>query len=143
MTEEVNNDSQQRRHLSVRVQEADFDVAEELKALRELSPGRSSFYNQLIAAFMGWKDTRNDPSKAITLGDGTPLDRDAVMTACRIADELTFDVPWQPGDVVGTGPSFCGNAGRCKSGAGPSVVARSCSDRVEGDSPRREAQLFP
>ena len=38
MTEEVNNDSQQRRHLPVRVQEADFDVAEELKALRELSP---------------------------------------------------------------------------------------------------------
>lgn len=71
-----------------------------LPAVRDLSNGRKSFYNQLIAAFKGWKDERNDPSKAITLGDRSPLDRDAVETACRIADELTFDIPWQAGDVA-------------------------------------------
>ena len=50
----------------------------------ESSPdGRTTFFNQLIAAFQGWKDTRNDPSKAITFGDGTPLDRDAVNVATR------------------------------------------------------------
>ena len=42
-----------------------------------------SFFNQLIAAFQGWKDARNDPSKAITFGDGTPLDRDAVQRRDR------------------------------------------------------------
>ena len=40
-----------------------------LPAVRDLGDGRSSFFNQLIAAFKGWKDTRNDPSKAITFGD--------------------------------------------------------------------------
>ena len=71
-----------------------------LPGVRQLSQGRCSFFNQLIAAFMGWKDKRNDPSKAITLGDGTALDRDAVLAACRIADELTFDLPWQAGDIA-------------------------------------------
>lgn len=33
-------------------------------------------------------------------GDGSPLDRDAVILAAEIAEELTFDVPWQNGDVA-------------------------------------------
>ena len=71
-----------------------------LKAVYDLGDGRKSFFNQLIAAFCGWKDSRNDPSKAITFGDGAPLDRDAVMTAVALAEELAFDVPWQQGDVA-------------------------------------------
>jgi len=71
-----------------------------LPAVRTLPDGRKTFYNQLIAAFKGWKDTRNDPSKAITLGDRTPLDKDAVLRAADLAEEITFDVPWQNGDVA-------------------------------------------
>ena len=71
-----------------------------LPAVRKLANGRTSFFNQLIAAAMGWKDTRNDPSKAITFGDGAPLDRDAVMTAAQLGEELSFDIPWQNGDVA-------------------------------------------
>jgi hypothetical protein len=57
------------------------------------------FFNQLIAAFKGWKDSRNDPSKSITHGDGAPLDAAGVQAAVDLADVLTFDVPWQTGDV--------------------------------------------
>jgi hypothetical protein len=71
-----------------------------LPAVRQSSDGRKVFFNQLIAAFKGWKDTRNDPSKAITFGDGAPLDAEAVHTAAAIAEELAFDVPWQPVYVV-------------------------------------------
>lgn len=71
-----------------------------LPAVREVSPGRKTFFNQLIAAFKGWKDSRNDPSQAITHGDGTPLDREAVLLAAELAEGLTFDVPWQAGDVA-------------------------------------------
>ncbi len=71
-----------------------------LPAVHEISPGRKSFFNQLIAAFCGWKDSRNDPSKSITFGDGAPLDRDAVSLAVELAEELTFDIPWQRGDVA-------------------------------------------
>lgn len=31
-------------------------------AVYEVAPGRKTFFNQLIAAFQGWKDERNDPS---------------------------------------------------------------------------------
>jgi hypothetical protein len=71
-----------------------------LPAVRQLPDGRTSFFNQLIAAFQGWKDERNDPSKAITFGDGTPLDREAVGVATRLGDELSFNLQWQRGDVA-------------------------------------------
>ena len=71
-----------------------------LPAVRDLGDGRSSFFNQLIAAFKGWKDTRNDPSKAITFGDDTTLDPDDVAKSSELADEVTFDIPWQDGDLA-------------------------------------------
>ncbi|MFT5465559.1 MAG: hypothetical protein ACI8UO_000654 [Verrucomicrobiales bacterium] len=71
-----------------------------LQAVRDLGDGRKSFFNQLIAAFKGWKDERNDPAKAITFGDGSPLDPADANKAADLAEEITFDVPWQTGDVA-------------------------------------------
>ncbi len=71
-----------------------------LPAVREVAPGRKTFFNQLIAAFKGWKDSRNDPSKSITFSDGTPMDRDTVLLVAEMAEEITFDLVWQQGDVA-------------------------------------------
>lgn len=71
-----------------------------LPAVREVAPGRKTFFNQLIAAFQGWKDSRNDPAKSITFGDGTLLDRATVLQVAEMAEQLTFDQAWQQGDVV-------------------------------------------
>jgi len=71
-----------------------------LPAVLEVEPGRKTFFNQLIAAFRGWKDERNDPAKAIKLGNGEPLDKNAVLQVAEIADQLSFDIPWQSGDVA-------------------------------------------
>ena len=71
-----------------------------LRAVMEIEPGRKTFFNQLIAAFHGWKDSRNDPRKAITFGDGSPLNPETMDRVAAIAEELTFDVPWQKGDVA-------------------------------------------
>lgn len=71
-----------------------------LQGVYDLPDGRRTFFNQLIAAFSGWKDSRNDPSKAIWLGDGSELNREAVLAAVEIAEELAFDIPWQAGDVA-------------------------------------------
>lgn len=65
-----------------------------------LGNARTSFFNQLIAAFNGWKDTRNNPSRAICFGDGSLLNPTDVAAASAIADELTFDIPWQQGDIA-------------------------------------------
>jgi alpha-ketoglutarate-dependent taurine dioxygenase len=68
-----------------------------LPAVRRLSNGRTSFFNQLIAASRGWKSDQTVP---ITYGDGSPLDRSGVAEAARLGDELAFDIPWQKGDVA-------------------------------------------
>ncbi len=68
-----------------------------LPAVRRLPDGRASFFNQLIAAFRGWEE---GPSKAVTFGDGTPLDREAAAAAAELGEELAFDIPWERGDVA-------------------------------------------
>lgn len=71
-----------------------------LPAVMDVGNGRKAFFNQLIAAYKGWKDSRNDPSSAIRHGDGDILDANAVAVAIRLADELAFDVQWQVGDFA-------------------------------------------
>ncbi|MDG2048768.1 MAG: TauD/TfdA family dioxygenase, partial [Myxococcota bacterium] len=71
-----------------------------LPAIKRLGPARKSFFNQLIAAYKGWQDERNDPSSAIRHGDDSALDAEAVRYAIDVADGLAFDIPWQPGDFA-------------------------------------------
>ncbi|MEM6533543.1 MAG: TauD/TfdA family dioxygenase [Myxococcota bacterium] len=71
-----------------------------LHAVRALSDGRKVFFNQLIAAYRGWKDSRNEPEKSIRFGDGSPIPRSAMATAIDIADRLSFDLEWHAGDVA-------------------------------------------
>lgn len=71
-----------------------------LDAIRTLPDGRKVFFNQLIAAWRGWKDKRNTPGKSVTFGDGTPIGEADMDAAVRLSDELSFDIPWQAGDVA-------------------------------------------
>ncbi len=71
-----------------------------LPAVSTLQDGRRVFFNQLIAAFRGWADARNDPSKSIRFGNDEFIDPQDMEVAIRLADELTFDLPWQTGDVA-------------------------------------------
>ena len=71
-----------------------------LPAIRELADGRSVFFNQLIAAFRGWKDARNSGEKSISFGDGTAIEHTDMAVAIELADELSFDILWQTGDVA-------------------------------------------
>ena len=71
-----------------------------LPAVREASNGRQVFFNQLIAAFRGWKDTRNAAEKSIRFGDDSEISTEAMAKAIEIGDALSFDIPWQTGDVA-------------------------------------------
>ena len=71
-----------------------------LQPVRDLGDGRKAFFNQLIAAFAGWKDSRNDPSKAIRFGNGSSLDPEDVQQAIELSEAFTFDIPWRSGDVA-------------------------------------------
>jgi hypothetical protein len=59
-----------------------------------------TFFNSMVAAYTGWKDSRNDPEKAIECGDGTPVDPRAIQDASRLMDELSVAFPWRKGDVL-------------------------------------------
>jgi alpha-ketoglutarate-dependent taurine dioxygenase len=71
-----------------------------LPAVIDLGDNKQVFYNQLIAAFMGWKGVRENPSSAITFGDGTAIPVEGLERAVELSKKYTFDLPWQDGDVA-------------------------------------------
>jgi alpha-ketoglutarate-dependent taurine dioxygenase len=62
--------------------------------------GRLSWFNSIVAAFTGWKDSRNDPTKAVVFGDGTALNPDDVGRSLEIMNELAVSFTWEQGDML-------------------------------------------
>ena len=58
------------------------------------------FFNSMVAAYTGWKDSRNDPEKAVIAGDGTPIDPIFIQAAADIMEEICVAFTWQRGDVL-------------------------------------------
>jgi hypothetical protein len=75
-------------------------ITPRLPAIRILDDGRKVFFNQLIAAFRGWQDARNVGEKSICFGDNSPISNEDMEVVIRLSDLLTFDIPWQTGDIV-------------------------------------------
>jgi hypothetical protein len=71
-----------------------------LPAVREVAPGRKTYFNQLIAFYAGKDISTRAKNFGVTHGDGTKLDHRAANHAVEIAEELCFDVRWQAGDVA-------------------------------------------
>lgn len=71
-----------------------------LPAIRELNGGRKVFFNQIIAAYMGWKGVKETPEIALCFGDDSYFSKPFLDTIVRLAESLTFDIPWQDGDVA-------------------------------------------
>ncbi|POS80002.1 taurine catabolism dioxygenase TauD [Diaporthe helianthi] len=62
--------------------------------------GKTAWFNSIVAAFTGWKDSRNDPRKAVVLGDGSPLDAEVLRRCQEIMTELAVAFEWKRGDVL-------------------------------------------
>jgi hypothetical protein len=71
-----------------------------LPAIRELNGGKKVFFNQMIAAYMGWKGVKESPETALCLGDDSHFSKSFLDTMVDLAESITFDIPWQDGDVV-------------------------------------------
>ncbi len=71
-----------------------------LPAIREADNGREAFFNQLIAAFLGWADTSHTGIHKIAFGDGSAMPEATMQKVCDLAEELTVNLPWQAGDVA-------------------------------------------
>ena len=71
-----------------------------LPAVRTLTDGSRSFFNQLIAAFRGWSDSRNTANKSVTFGGGEAISSEHMARAIELSEQLTRDIEWQAGDVA-------------------------------------------
>ncbi|KAL1197439.1 Clavaminate synthase-like protein [Cardamine amara subsp. amara] len=64
------------------------------------SRNRKVWFNSMVAAYTGWEDKRNDPTKAVMFGDGMALPKDIVHDCLRILEEECVAFQWQRGDVL-------------------------------------------
>lgn len=71
-----------------------------LPAVIQMGENRQVFYNQLIAAYMGWEGVRENPSKAITFGDDSAIPAEGLELINSLSSKFTFDLEWQDGDVA-------------------------------------------
>jgi hypothetical protein len=75
-----------------------------LPALRmDDGPNRTNeltFFNSMVAAYIGWNDSRNTGKDAVRLGDGSPCDEDAMLYAVEVMDEIACALKWQANDFV-------------------------------------------
>jgi len=58
------------------------------------------WFNSIVAAYLGWQDSRNEASKAVVYGDDTPLPKEAVLDTAAIMEEVCVDLDWQQGDII-------------------------------------------
>lgn len=71
-----------------------------LAAIETLEDGRKVFFNQLVAAYMGWKGVKENPAVALCFGDHSELPKGFLDTMVSIAATLSFNLEWQDGDVA-------------------------------------------
>ncbi|MEJ6682342.1 MAG: TauD/TfdA family dioxygenase [SAR86 cluster bacterium] len=71
-----------------------------LPAVVDLGDGRKAFYNQLIAAYMGWAGVKANPAASLVLGDGSTIPIFVFEELVSMAAALTFDLNWQDGDIA-------------------------------------------
>merc|ERR1719291_1617428 len=72
-----------------------------LPALRiDARTGKRVFFNSMVAAFIGWNDSRNIGEKAIVLGDGSPVDPAAIHAVQRFMMERRVVFKWHRGDIL-------------------------------------------
>jgi hypothetical protein len=62
--------------------------------------GKKSWFNSIVAAYLGWTDSRNDGRRAITFSDGELMQSDDVMKCAKILEESCVCFPWAQGDVL-------------------------------------------
>ena len=76
-------------------------ISPKLDAVKTGSNGRQVLLNQIIAAYTGWIDKRNDPSKAVVFADDmSPLPAQPMADLITLFQENQVSTPWENGDFL-------------------------------------------
>lgn len=62
--------------------------------------GRKMFFNSMVAAYTGWIDSRNDPTKAIILGDDSAINGAALLKVAKFQRDHRVCFQWKKGDII-------------------------------------------
>ena len=57
-----------------------------------------AFHNSVIAAFLGWEDSRNDRKKAVRFGNNDPMDESILEAIAKFMSENKISYQWKKGD---------------------------------------------
>ena len=71
-----------------------------LSAISKLPDGSTSFFNQIIAAYRGWKTKEETSLPAVTFGNGEHIDENILDYITETAKRLTTPLVWEAGDVA-------------------------------------------
>lgn len=76
-------------------------ISKVLPAIRiEERTSKPTWFNSIVAAYFGWKDKRNQPERAVTYGDDSPLNPEDVTRANQVLEENCVSFKWLKGDII-------------------------------------------
>jgi hypothetical protein len=71
-----------------------------LTATKELGNGKKSFFNQVIAASLGWKKNSENQIAPVRFGNGEEIKQSCIELISELAQSLTLLRSWQDHDIL-------------------------------------------
>ncbi len=71
-----------------------------LPAVRQLDDGSESFFNQIIAAYCGWKRRDDSSLPVLTFGDDDLIPEEILDAIVELSSRFVYAAEWQDGDVA-------------------------------------------
>ncbi|MEM9623574.1 MAG: TauD/TfdA family dioxygenase [Pseudomonadota bacterium] len=71
-----------------------------LPAVRQLDDGSESFFNQVIAAYRGWKRRDDSSLPVLTFGNSEPIPEAVMDALVTLSAQFVYAAQWQDGDVA-------------------------------------------
>jgi hypothetical protein len=69
-------------------------------AIKELKDGNKSFFNQVLAASLGWKKNSEDDLSPVKFGNGEEIPEASIQMISELAKSLTLLRHWKDNDIV-------------------------------------------
>lgn len=71
-----------------------------LPAVKKLPDGSESFYNQVLAAHLGWKPVGETQEQPLVFGNDENIPGQALIELASIAEELAVPLAWRDSDIA-------------------------------------------
>ena len=70
------------------------------EAIKELKDGKKSFFNQVLAASLGWKKNSEDDVTPVRFGNGKEISLSSIQLISEFADNSTLLRHWKDRDIL-------------------------------------------